>query len=357
MPQAVSCRNVVCLTLIVLVAACSTGNSHYDPTKTHHTPEGFRNAADVDKPGVGDLLRWKWQQLWQPSAPQDAARIPRVVLDPAVLHQKESGWRVSWLGHSTVLIQIDDVNIITDPIFSARAAPFAWPGSTRATPPALTAAELPKIDAVLISHNHYDHLDEASVLALARQAGGPPRFIVPLGIERWFGEHGIASVQPLDWWQETTVVGNGTSVRIELLPSQHWSKRGLFDANANLWGSFAVRGAGASAFFAGDTGYGQLFQEIGTRAGPFDLALIPVGCYEPRWFMRNQHVNPEEAVRIHRDVGARYSVGIHWGAFRLCDEPVEAPLDELPKALAAQGVAPETFQLWAVGERRRVFDR
>jgi N-acyl-phosphatidylethanolamine-hydrolysing phospholipase D len=340
--------------ILVMVSACSSNNRHYDPAKPHHTPDGFRNPDGAEQPGAGTLLRWKWQQWRQPPQPQDVGRIPRIRVDAASLRQKESGWRVTWIGHSTVLIQIDDFNIITDPIFSERAAPYSWLGVSRAVPAALTAAELPPIDAVVISHNHYDHFDEASILALAAQPGGPPVFVVPLGLERWFAKRGIASVRPLDWWQETTVGSGNNSVRIELLPAKHWSKRGLFDANANLWGSFAIRGGGASAYFAGDTGYASLFEEIGKRAGPFDLALIPVGCYEPRWFMRNQHVNPEEAVRIHRDIGARYSLGIHWGAFRLCDEPVEAPLDELPKALAVQGVPAETFQLWAVGERRRL---
>lgn len=349
-----SSRILLALAAALALAACGASNPHYDPAKAHHTAAGFRNLADGDKPTFGKLLRWRWQRLWQEPAPQDAARVPRLALDPAALRRPEAGWRVSWIGHATVLVQIDAVNVITDPIFSERASPVTWAGPQRATPPALPAAELPHIDAVLISHNHYDHLDEASILALARQAGGPPRFLVPLGLERWFAAHGIESVEALDWWQETTVSRDGTAVRVELLPSQHWSRRGLFDTNETLWGSFALRGAGGSAFFAGDTGYGPVFKEIGKRAGPFDLALIPVGCYEPRWFMQGHHVNPADAVRLAQDIGARYSVGIHWGAFRMCDEPVEAPLEDLPRALQEAGAAAETFQLWAVGERRRI---
>jgi L-ascorbate metabolism protein UlaG (beta-lactamase superfamily) len=345
---------LLALATSLLMVACGTSNPYYDPAKAHHTPDGFRNLADGDKPTFGALMRWRWQRLWREPSPQDASRVPRVALDPAVLLRPEAGWRATWIGHSTVLLQINQVNVITDPIFSTCASPFSWTGPERAVPPALTVADLPHIDAVLISHNHYDHLDEASVLALAGQAGGPPRFVVPLGMERWFADHGISSVQALDWWQETTVTRDGTTVRIELLPPQHWSRRGPWDTNANLWGSFGLWGGGGAAFFAGDTGYGPVFQEIGRRAGPFDLALIPVGCFEPRWFMHGQHVNPEEAVRIHRDVGARYSIGIHWGAFRMCDEPVEAPLDDLAPALVRQGVAADAFQLWAVGERRRI---
>lgn len=338
----------------VLLAACSTGNVHYDPSRPHHTPTGFRNPGDADKPGFAALLRWKWQRLLQPEVAQDASRVPRRALDPAHLSQPEAGWRATWIGHSTVLLQIDDVNILTDPTFSDKASPIAWLGADRATPPALRAEDLPFIDVVLISHNHYDHLDEASVQALARQPGGPPRFIVPLGVERWFAGQGIANVEALDWWQQTAFRKGASEVRIDFLPAQHWSRRTLFDTNATLWGGFAIRAAGRSAYFAGDTGYGSVFREIGERAGPFDLALIPVGCFEPRWFMRNHHVDPAQAVRIHRDVRARYSMGIHWGAFRLCDEPVEAPLDLLPAALAAEGVPPPDFELWAVGERRHI---
>jgi N-acyl-phosphatidylethanolamine-hydrolysing phospholipase D len=345
---------VVSLAATLLLTGCGPGNPYYDPAKPHTTPTGFRNLADGDKPGFGKLLRWRWQRLWHGLAPQDASRVPRAALDPAVLARTEKGWRATWIGHSTVLLQIDDVDIITDPMFSERASPFSWIGPQRATPPALRVDQLPHIDAVLISHNHYDHLDAASVEALARQPGGPPRFIVPLGVERWFADHGIASAQALDWWQQTIVSHGDTTVRVELLPSHHWSRRGVFDTNATLWGAFGLWGAGGSAFFAGDTGYGPVFKEIGKRAGPFDLALIPVGCYEPRWFMKGHHVDPADAVRLAQDIGASYSIGIHWGAFRMCDEPVEAPLDDLPKALREAGVAPETFQLWAVGERRRV---
>ncbi len=332
-------------------------NPYYDPAKPYETPTGFRNLADGDKPTFAKMLRWRWERLLHPLPPENAARVPRVALDAAALAKSEHGWRVTWLGHATVLLQIDDLNVITDPMFSQRASPVSWFGPERATPPALRADQLPHIDAVLISHNHYDHLDEASVEALARQAGGPPRFLVPLGLERWLAEHGITNAQALGWWQQTTVSRGRTTVRVELLPSQHWSRRGLSDTNATLWGAFGLwdeGGTGGSAFFAGDTGYGPVFKEIGRRAGPFDLALIPVGCYEPRWFMKGHHVNPADAVRLAQDIGARYSLGIHWGAFRLCDEPVEAPLDDLPTALKEAGVAPEKFQLWAIGERRKI---
>lgn len=344
------------LAAALVLAACATPNPHYDPAKAHHAPEGFRNPDGAHNPGFARFLSWQWHRLWDEAAPQRPERVPRLPVSSADLARPEDGWRVTWIGHATLLVQVDGVNVLTDPIFSERASPVSWFGPLRAVPPALQAADLPPIDAVVVSHNHYDHLDEASVLALQRQPGGPPVFIVPLGMERWFADQGIANVRPLDWWQGTEIVRGASRVRVDLVPARHWSRRTPWDTNAVLWGGYALTGAGARAYFAGDTGYGDggIFREIGRRYGGFDLAMIPVGCYEPRWFMGHQHVDPAEAVRIHADVAARHSMGMHWGAFRMCDEPVEAPMDDLPAALDKAGVARDRFELWAVGERRRL---
>lgn len=351
------CRSILPVALAVLVAVgCGTPHPRFDPARAHHAPDGFRNPDGARNPGFSRFLWWQWHRLWDAEAPQDPGRVPRVSLAPAELARPEAGWRVAWIGHATMLLQAGGLNLLTDPVFSERASPVSWWGPRRATPPALSPADLPHIHAVLISHNHYDHLDEASVLALQGQAGGPPLFLVPLGVERWFQGLGIANVRALDWWEGEELVAAGTRVRVDLVPARHWSRRTPWDTNASLWGGFAVAGAGATAYFAGDTGYGDgaIFREIGRRYGGFDLAMIPVGCYEPRWFMGNQHVDPGEAARIHADVGSRHSMGMHWGAFRMCDEPVEAPLDDLPPALERAGLPRDRFELWAIGERRRL---
>jgi N-acyl-phosphatidylethanolamine-hydrolysing phospholipase D len=263
---------------------------------------------------------------------------------------------VTFIGHASVLVQAGGLNMLTDPMFSERASPFSFIGPKRAQPPGLSLAQLPHIDLVLISHNHYDHLDEASVTALNAQRGGPPLFIVPLGLKAWLAGQGITQVVELDWWQSHRVGG----AEVVLTPAQHWSGRGLHDRLATLWGGFAVFLPDFQWYYSGDTGYSKDFADIRAHfadrqtEGGFDLALIPVGAYEPRWFMATQHVNPAEAVQIHRDIGAKRSLGVHWGTFSLTDEPLDQPPRDLALARRAAGLADEAFFVTAVGETRRL---
>jgi L-ascorbate metabolism protein UlaG (beta-lactamase superfamily) len=207
----------------------------------------------------------------------------------------------------------------------------------------------------VISHNHYDHLDEASVRALNAQAGGPPLFVVPLGLETWLAGVGITNVRALDWWDRVET-GDAT---VFLTPVQHWSRRTLADTNQSLWGGYVVEAKSHDVvrrmFFTGDTGYStQHFRDIGARLGPIDLALIPIGGYEPRWFMQPQHVDPEQAVQIHRDLRARLSIGVHWGTFQLTDEPLDAPVDALALARDKLGVRADEFIVLRHGESKRL---
>jgi len=208
--------------------------------------------------------------------------------------------------------------------------------------------ELPPIDVVLVSHNHYDHLDRPTVKALLRQAGGQPLFVAPLGVDRWLRAEGALRVEGLDWWDERRIGG----AELHLTPAHHWSSRTPFDRNDTLWGGFVVRTPEFSFWYSGDTGYSPDFHDIRKRFGGFDLAVIPVGSYEPRWFMREQHVNPREAVQVFLDSGAREAIGVHWGTFELTDEPLDEPLIELPKALDALGVSRDRFVLFRHGETR-----
>jgi N-acyl-phosphatidylethanolamine-hydrolysing phospholipase D len=345
------------------LASCATVNPYYESAKPHHRPDGFNNRF-IDNWAADQPSFWRWQrERWTAELPpQDAGRVPRATPDLAALRTPPGDAAVTWIGHATMLWQVAGLNILTDPHFGPRASPFEWIGPTRDVPLPATLAELPRIDVVLISHNHYDHLDAGTVRQLARQAGGPPLFVVPLGVDLWMRAEGITRVQRMDWWARVALESPRGRVQAHFVPAQHWSSRSPWDRNATLWGGFVVE-SWASAqpvagenplrlYFVGDTGYSADFREIGERFGPVDFAQIPVGCYLPRWFMSTQHVNEEEAVRIHLDVKSRFSVGVHWGTFRLCDDPIEAPMDGLPRARRALGVADEAFVLMALGETR-----
>lgn len=352
----------VALLAAALVSGCAAVNPSFDASKPHHRPNGFRNLhQDAGDKGFADFLRWRLAAWRNGMPPPPITPTPVRPPELAFLHanaQASSAMQpaVTWIGHATALVQAGGLNVLTDPMFSDRASPLSFVGPKRAQPAMPALAQLPRIDLVLVSHNHYDHLDEASVRALAVQPGGPPLFIVPLGLKAWFAGLGLHGVVELDWWQSQRVGG----VDVMLTPAQHWSGRGLHDRLATLWGGFAVLAPDLHWIYTGDTGYSPDFQEIRRRLAPrlgaqgFDLALIPVGAYEPRWFMAAQHVNPDEAVRIHRDLGARLSIGVHWGTFELTDEPLDQPPRDLATARRAQGVADSAFVVLAVGETRRL---
>jgi len=339
----------------IALCACSSVNRHYEADKPHHTPTGFRNLYPYEQPGQRDFLRWQWDRLQSGGTPPPAGgygSLATVAADAPRLRANRTDTTVTWLGHATLLVQVAGLNVLTDPQFSARASPVSFAGPQRRIPLPLALADLPHIDVVLISHNHYDHLDRPTVLALAAQPGGPPRFLVPLGVDDWMREEGIASVTGMDWW-DVQRIGD---VAIHFAPAHHWSARSLGDRFATLWGSFVIERVAAPSyrmFFAGDTGYSPVFaNDIATRFAPIDFAALPIGAYEPRWFMRNQHVDPDEAVRIHRELGSRQSLGIHWGTFELTDEPLDQPPRDLAAALRAQAVPPERFWVLKPGETR-----
>jgi L-ascorbate metabolism protein UlaG (beta-lactamase superfamily) len=333
------------LLALAVLASCSHVNPYYDASKLHHKPDGFRNTdpgGEIPKP-LSNFLRWQWDRL-SLEIPAPKTDLAPVTPDLALVRSPANHFSVTWIGHATALVQIGNVRVLTDPQFSERAFFVQWMGPKRKQPPGVALADLPHIDIVVISHNHYDHLDENSVRALNGQPGGPPLFVVPLGMERWMADIGITHVRALDWWQKTEVAG----ATVTLTPVQHWSRRTLTDTNQSLWGGYVVEASSHAVrkrvFFAGDTGYSSTyFKAIGERFGPIDLAVLPIGAYEPRWFMGPQHVNPEEAVLIHLDLRAKRSLGVHWGTFQLTDEALDAPLAELAAARTKHGIADDAF--------------
>jgi len=241
------------------------------------------------------------------------APAPHVAVEPALLKRPPSVGapaRLTWIGHASWLVQLDDVSLLIDPIFSESIGP----GVKRFVPPALKIEELPPIDAQLVSHNHRDHLDLPSL----RAVGSP--IIAGLGLRDFFAKNQLDCTE-LDWWGETRV----GQVTIRFVPSQHWSRRGLSDENATLWGGFLIEGSRARLYHSGDTAYFDGFAEIGRSSGTIDAAMLPIGAYDPAWFMSKQHMNPEEAVRAFVDLGARHFVAMHFGTFKLTDEPLDEP--------------------------------
>ena len=362
-------RALTAILLVVTMTDVRADNPYYDPSKPHHTPEGFRNnyIDKVEKP-VGHVLRWQWE-AYRDGLPKPAQTpTPTVAPDLALLkgYTPHAQPTVTWIGHATLLVQAGGLNVLTDPVFSERASPLQIMGPKRAQPPGVAMDDLPPIDIVLISHNHYDHLDRNSVLLLAERGGGKTLFLVPLGLKPWMGKQGIINVVELDWWQHHTVQVEGRGVEFHLTPVQHWSARGMGDRSETLWGGWAVLSPDLHWYFGGDTAYSKDF--IDTRAylarrqtaamgGGFDLALLPIGSYAPRWFMREQHANPEEAVQIHLDLGAKRSIGMHWGTFSLTDEPLDQPPMDLIEARAKQQMEEAAFSVMMIGETRRVLMR
>jgi N-acyl-phosphatidylethanolamine-hydrolysing phospholipase D len=344
-----------------LFGGCTAVNPYFDAAKPHHTRAGFKNnyVDAVDKP-LGDLLRWRWNVWRQDLPPPPQSPTPTTTADLAAIHANAKAGvamqpAITWIGHASMLVQASGLNVLTDPVFSERASPVQFAGPARAQPPGVALADLPPIDVVVISHNHYDHLDKNTVDALHTRGAGNTLFLVPLGLKTWMAERGIDNVMELDWWQSHTVRG----VEFYFTPVQHWSARGLGDRSQTLWGGWAVFGAGFHWYFSGDTGYSRDFTDTRERfaarnPGGFDLALIAVGAYEPRWFMKEQHVNPAEAVQIHKDLGAKRSVGVHWGTFNLTDEPLDQPPRDLAQARQAQGIGESEFSLMKIGETRRL---
>jgi N-acyl-phosphatidylethanolamine-hydrolysing phospholipase D len=301
--------------------------------------------AELDHRGSA-FFRWQWQRLRSglPPAPP-AGSFPVAEPDIAMPRAAAGECRLTWLGHASFLLQLGGLNLLLDPMLSHRASPFARVGPARLVPVPLTVAQLPPIDAVLISHDHYDHLDEPSVRALHERFGDDLRWITPLAYQEWFAARDITAVAELDWWQQAQFGG----LRITATPAQHWTRRGR-QSFERLWCSFMIEAPASRVFFGGDSGYCPAFREIGEHFNGCDLAILPIGAYEPRWFMRSSHMNPEEAVQTFVDLRARTMVPMHWGTFRLTDEDMLEPPVRTRAAWQAAGLPEAGLRILRHGE-------
>jgi N-acyl-phosphatidylethanolamine-hydrolysing phospholipase D len=324
--------------------------------RAHHRPGGgFRIPWPVETERAGGFLRWQLDRVrnGRPGPPPAGALAP--VRSRHALPRADDGeLRVTWVGHATFLLQLGRANLLTDPVWSRRASPVPWLGPARLTEPGLPFDELPPIDAVLLSHDHFDHLDRPTVRRLHERFGDALLWIAPLGYTAWLGGLGIRRVAELDWWQSVRFTAAGQELDVVALPAQHWTRRSLVFESDRLWASFAIRAGDAGrVYFAGDSGYFGGFREIGRRLAPFDAALLPIGAYEPRWFMRPAHMNPEEAVRAYQDLGSAGTfVGMHWGTFQLTDEPVLEPPERARAAWCDAGLPASALWLPRHGETR-----
>jgi N-acyl-phosphatidylethanolamine-hydrolysing phospholipase D len=291
----------------------------------HHTDGGFRNLEPFDHAGLGVTLPFFLRKIvgqfrdW-PNAPTSVPNDGSALRDPSVP-------TMTWIGHATVLVQMDGVTLLTDPTWSDRASPVSFAGPRRFVPPAIPIAALPRIDAVLVSHNHYDHLDLDTLRQLSARG---TRFFVPLRVAELLRDEGIGPVEELDWWDARSL----GDVQVHCVPARHWSARSLTDRDETLWAGWAVVGPTRRFYFAGDTGYTRSFADIAARLGPFDLVALPIGAYAPPTMMQRMHMNPEEAVQATLDLQATHALGVHYGTFDLTEEP----LDEPPRRFHAEGV-------------------
>jgi L-ascorbate metabolism protein UlaG (beta-lactamase superfamily) len=335
--------------MTLALAGCGTGDGMRAAGKPyHHLADGtFRNppGSPARAAGLEDFVPFMMRRV---AARADAVAVPPGHVTPvetALADLEEMAGRdsITWLGHAAFLIRMADLWILTDPYLGETAGPAGF-GPRRYVPPGIPFERLPPIDVLVVSHNHYDHLDAPTIEALP----GKERMLViaPLRLGDFFRQRGYRQVVDLDWYQAHAIGG----LTVTCLPAVHFSRRGAFDRNRTLWASFAFDDVATRLWFSGDTAYGEVFGEIGRRAGPFDMALIGIGAYEPQAIMKATHATPEEAVRIADDIGAARTVGMHWGTVVLTDEPPFEPPERFRAAAAAAGWTPERAILMRIGE-------
>ena len=332
---------VLAVAVIFIVGASISGPKYSGKASEHFDGKKFFTPNARKPEGLGGLLKWMLNRdrgAWTEDLTASYGARP--------LAFENDNIRITFINHSTFLIQVDGVNILTDPIYSKRASPFNWAGPKRMRLPGIRFEDLPRIDAVVISHNHYDHLDIQTLRTIF--GANHPKFITPLGVKALLDDEKIAGATELDWWQQAELKN---SVSVTAVPAQHFSGRGFFDRDATLWCGYTIKTSKGTLYFAGDTGYNEnIFKEIGAKSGPIKIALIPIGAYKPYWFMSAVHTSPEDAVKIHLDLKSQNSIGIHFGTFPLADEGYDDPVKDLTAALAKYNIRESEFVSLERGE-------
>ena len=332
---------------LVLLGGCTGVGGPKPGAPAHHREHGFANLNPTfARAPFWTRMKFFVTRMVETTFAPKRATFPIAANDPAALRANTTAPTVTWVGHATLLVQLDGTNILTDPQWSERASPLSFAGPKRVTPPALAFDDLPPVHVIVISHDHYDHLDVATVKRLA--AVHRPRFLVPLGMKAWFADLGILDVEELDWWDARVVRG----VTFTCVPAQHFAQRSLWDMNRRLWAGWTMTGRDRRLFFAGDTAYFDGFKEIGQRLGPFDLAAIPIGAYLPPVIMKQVHTDPRDALEVFTDVRARAMIPIHWGTFDLADEPLEEPPRLLERYARERDLGPDRVWILKHGETR-----
>ena len=322
---------------------------YYDgPKSDHFDGERFFDPHGVAPRTRRDLLRWHLHRRARAARAKWPAWAPSPYIDRPPARVQGAALRISYVGHASMLLQTAGLNLLLDPVWSKRVSPFRFVGPKRVNDPGILFSDLPPIDVVLVSHGHYDHLDLATLSRLA--AAHRPRVVTPLGNDTIMRNHDSAiAAEAYDWGDQVNI---GKGVVVTLVPTRHWSARNLSDRNMSLWASFVIEAPGGRIYFVADSGYGDggHFRRARQRHGPLRVSILPIGAYEPRWFMRDQHMNPAEAVQAFIDCGAELALGHHHGTFQLTDEAIDAPLVALDDALKDARIPCERFRTLRPGE-------
>lgn len=327
--------------LFIVVGSLISAPKYKGPVSDHFDGKKFINPTGIQAKGLKEVLQWMVNRKrgeWKNDTSTSYGKRPIATEKEAI--------RVTFVNHSTFLIQVDGLNILTDPIWSIRTSPFSWAGPKRMRQPGIKFEDLPRIHAVLLSHNHYDHMD----LPTLRTVFGAhhPKFITPLGVKQFLDEERLSGATDVDWWNEIQL---SDSVKVQAVPAQHFSGRGMLDRDATLWCGYVIKTSKGNIYFAGDTGYNdKTFKDIKLKCGTMRVSLLPIGAYKPSWFMSPIHVSPEEAVKIHLDVHSATSIGMHFGTFPLADDGYEDPVKDLRLALDKYNVGSDKFLTLKEGE-------
>jgi len=319
--------------IFMLVGALLSAPRYKGPVTDHFDGKEFKNPNGQVSQGLGAVFKWMRTRKRDPWPKAKDWSIPEKSFD------QPGGIRVTFVNHSTFLIQVGEFNILTDPVWSQRVSPFSFMGPARKRPPGVRLEDLPNIDLVLLSHNHYDHLDKQTLKTIHQVHR--PQVLTPLGVGAYAKKIGMNPCEDLDWWQSQSF--HDHSIKITALPASHFSSRGTLDRNATLWCGFFIESELGNVYFAGDSGFGEFFNDIAERTADMDIALLPIGAYKPEWFMSPIHTSPSEAVKVHKILNPGISIASHFGTFPLADDNTERALNDLKAAKTMEDVAEEKF--------------